>query len=100
MSNRWRRAVAALANPVRRRVYAEIVAGVPSTVADARRERSLFELREAGLLDGHNRVIETVFADLLAEDAPFVKTGVERFLDGERIAEYPSRPSERLKLLE
>lgn len=69
-----------------------------------KRERALSALSNAGLIeprsDGTFAVNETAFDTLLAQGAEPTKHGVERFLHGERIDQYPARMSERRELLE
>jgi hypothetical protein len=92
--NEWRRVVAALARPDRRRAYAALVLGLP--VED---DRALSDLRAAGLIDDGG-VIEEAFAALLADNAPVARTGIDRFVSGGRITQYPAKPSDRAAVLE
>ena len=98
MSNEWRRVAAALSNPVRRSVYAQLVLGV--TPSAPRLDRVLADLRGAGLISADNAVIDSAFADLLTAEAPVTRTGIERFIRDGRIEQYPSRPADRLSVLE
>jgi hypothetical protein len=85
--------VAALARPDRRRAYAALVLGLP--VDD---QRAVANLRAAGLVDDDG-VVEGRFAELLAADAPVVRTGIERFVIDGRIAQYPAKPTDRAAVL-
>lgn len=98
MSNRWRAVAAALADPYRRRVYAELVVGLPGSVG-RRREKAIADLRAAGLVDDVGAPTER-FAELLAESAPERLEGVDRWVRDGRIDQYPAKPSDRLELLE
>jgi hypothetical protein len=98
VSNEWRRVAAALSNPVRRSVYAQLILGVAPSAP--RLDRVLADLRGAGLISAENNVIDSVFADLLAADAPVTRTGVERFIRDGRLEQYPSRPDDRAMVLE
>ena len=108
MSNEWRRSIAALADPVRRQVYAQLVLDArtseSSEIRLKKRERALSALSNARLIeprpDGTFAVNETAFDDLLAQGAPPIKRGVERFLRRGRIDQYPAHLSERRELLE
>lgn len=99
MSNEWRRVAAALDHADRRRVYAEVVLGLPGTPG-AKREKSLAALRAAGLVDDAGRAIPTAFAALLAETPPSTRQGLERWVRDGVITDWPSRPADRAELLE
>ena len=98
MSNEWRRVVAALDHPERRRVYAEVVLGLPGSPG-AKRDKALAALRGAGLVDAEGRAIPTVFAALLAETPPVTRQGLERWVRDGVITDWPSRPADRAELL-
>lgn len=98
MSNQWRAVAAALADPSRRRVYAELVLGLPGTPG-RRREKAIADLRAVGLVDDGGTPTER-FVELLAESAPERPEGVDRWLRNGRIDQYPAKPSDRLELLE
>ena len=57
------------------------------------------DLTAAGLVN-ENGVVDGVFTELLAQNAPVVRTGVDRFLVDGRIAQYPAKPSDRVEILE
>ena len=98
MSNEWRRVVAALDHEERRRVYAEIVLGLPGTPS-ARREKSLAALRDAGLVDAAGAVIPNAFARLLADTPPVTRSGLDRWVRDGALVEWPSRPADRDEVL-
>ena len=98
MSNEWRRVVAALDHPDRRRVYAEVVLGLPGTPG-AKRDKSLAALQAAGLVDAAGRAIPTAFAALLADTPPSTRQGLERWVRDGVITDWPSRPADRAELL-
>jgi hypothetical protein len=94
VNNAWRRVVAALARQDRREAYAKLVLGLPVD-----NEKALRDLQAAGLVDG-TTVLDDAFADLLADDAPIARTGIDRFVRNGRISQYPAKPSDRAALLE
>lgn len=99
--NAWRRLVASLANPELRRVFAELVLAEDIQLTDARRERALGRLRDAGLVEPDGSLRDEVFTELLAASPPVVKRGVERFLDAEgRIQQWPTGADDRDELLD
>lgn len=98
MSNEWRRVVAALDHPERRRVYAEVVLGLAGSPG-AKRDKALEALRGAGLVDAEGQVIPTAFAALLAESPPVTRQGLERWVRDGVITDWPSRPADRAELL-
>ena len=104
MTNEWRRVVAALANPERRRVYASLVLGVAPDVAAPRLARALAALADAGLVrlsaDGSTTVVDNVFADLLALEPEIRREGLDRFVVDGRITQYPAKAALRRELLE
>lgn len=104
----WRPAVAALANPHVRRVFAQVVLGVETVrlgaeLGRSRRRRALDTLLVAGLVrEVEGRVVEDpqAFARVLAAHSLPRPTGPERFLDGHgRIDRYPADAGERRALL-
>ncbi|PYG00325.1 hypothetical protein SAMN05216184_104267 [Georgenia satyanarayanai] len=105
----WRPAVAALANPHVRRVFAQVVLGVETGLLGAdlgrsRRRRALDTLLGAGLVrEVDGRVVEEpdAFTRVLAGASRPRPTGPARFLDGRgRIDRYPADDGERRALLE
>lgn len=99
MSNEWRRIVAALDNPGRRAVYAELVLGVTG-LPTTKRSKAIAALRDAGLVDDEGKAIPDVFARLLAERPPVTRTGIDRWVEGGRIQHYPAKPADRREVLE
>lgn len=104
--NAWRPVVAVLANPRTRTIAASLMLGegleeACARLAPAARVRALGALADAGLLDpASGRFREERFRELLAADAPKRREGVERFLDGTSIRQFPAAAAERLRLLE
>lgn len=99
MSNEWRRIVAALDNPGRRAVYAELVLGVTG-LPGAKRAKAISALQGAGLVDDDGKAIPDVFARLLAEQPPVIRTGIDRWVSGGRIQHFPAKPADRREVLE
>lgn len=99
MSNEWRRIVAALDNGYRRAIYSEAVLGIPGEPS-AKRDRAMAALRGAGLVDATGLAIPDIFARLLAENPPVIRTGVDRWLRDGVIDSWPARADQRLELLE
>jgi hypothetical protein len=102
MADDWRRIVATLADPVRRRAYASVVLDVPIDLPPKKRDKALDALVAAGLIseDGDGfRVIEDAFTSLLAASPAVARTGVDRFVRDGRIVQYPVRADDRLELL-
>jgi len=99
MSNEWRRIVAALDNPGRRAVYAELVLGVTG-LPTTKRTKAIAALQDAGLVDDEGKAIPDVFARLLAEHPPVTRTGIDRWVVDGRIQHYPAKPADRLEVLE
>lgn len=96
--NEWRRIVAALTDERRRRAYAELVLGVPTTLTEKEHRRAVRALEDAGLVaDGI--VVDDAFARVLAEDPPSPRQGVERWLRDGRIEQFPAHPTDRDALL-
>ena len=99
MSNEWRRIVAALDNGYRRSVYSEVVLGIQGT-PNAKRDRAIAALRDAGLVDDSGAAIPDIFARLLAEHPPVTRTGVDRWLRDGAIDSWPAKAEQRRELLE
>jgi hypothetical protein len=97
MARNWRRIAATLADPDRRRVYAEAVLGLPGTPG-RKREKALDALHSAALIDADGRPTD-VFAELLAADPVPAKDGPERWLEDGRIRTYPAKRAQRRELL-
>jgi hypothetical protein len=111
MTEEWRPIVAALADPVRRAVYASVVGSDVGTAANTaaklnispkKRDRALAALVGAGLLlstEGGFVVDGTIFKRLLDQDPQPTKHGIDRFIRNGRIDQYPARPDDRTELL-
>lgn len=97
MSNAWRRAAAALADPQRRAVYAELVLGLPGTPGRAR-DRIVAGLVDAGLVTEDGAPTD-LFGRLLAETPAERREGVDRWLRDGRIEQYPAGAADRDELL-
>jgi hypothetical protein len=103
----WRPVVAALANtdlqPVLgRMLLGDSVEDALSGIAPSKKRRLRDALNRSGLITGtepHEKLNRSVFAELLAQAAEPKQQGVERFLNGERIAQYPANLTEREQLL-
>lgn len=102
MSNQWRRVVATLVNADQRRAFAEVILASDPELSSRRRERALAHLIEAGLVratdDGHEVDVDSLTA-LLESDPPLARTGLERFVQGGRLVQYPAKPADRLVVL-
>lgn len=99
----WRPLIAALANPQAREVIARLMLGESFTdaaadVPSARAGKLRAQFGRLGMLKGE-RFAPEVFAELLEAHAKPRAEGIERFLDGERITQYPVSPAQRLELL-
>ena len=99
----WRRVVATLADPDRRRLYARLVLrSEPLTLAalDAAGRRRLNALVAAGLarLDEGTATAADPFGELLRAEPVQRATGPERFLRNGRLADLPRTRRDRLEL--
>jgi hypothetical protein len=102
MAEEWRRIVAVLADPIRRRVYASVVLGIAPEVPAKKHEKALETLVAAGLLrhDGEAYVaVDDAFTSLLAASPVVTRTGVERFVRDGRIERYPVKAGDRAEML-
>lgn len=103
----WKPIVAALANAEMRAVFARIVLEPGSKrhfegFSPVRSERLVESLLKSGLIDesgGELAVSETVFRDALAAGTKPPPSGLARFMDGDRIVQFPSNLSDRVELL-
>ena len=104
-SDRWRPLIAILANPETRRVAAEMMLGgtLESATADlspSKRRRVTEAVARSGLIDVETRQFSPdVFRTILESAAVPKREGIERFLDGRRIRQYPANLDERGELL-
>ncbi|WEK61443.1 MAG: DUF2087 domain-containing protein [Candidatus Microbacterium colombiense] len=104
-SNQWRPLVAILANPETRRIAAELMLGATLESATAglspsKRVRVTEALVHGGLVNAATQSFEPdVFRSVLDAVAVPRQQGIERFLDGTRIRQYPANLEERGELL-
>jgi len=103
--NAWRSVIAVLANDDTRRMLARLLLGeslhsVTAQLPAGRRRSITRALERSGLIDAETGALrEQRFRELL-DTAPVARrAGVERFLDGGRIHQYPAKAGERLELL-
>lgn len=103
--NRWRPLIAILANPETRRVAAEMMLGgtLEAATADlslSRRRRVTDAVIHSGLVDpGTQAFAPDVFRAILDAAPVPRREGIDRFLEGKRIRQYPANLDERGKLL-
>ncbi len=99
-----RRILALLANPRAREAYARIVLGQSRPPANSAERRALERLIESGLVTENGTTlaapVEPLEGALGALPRREKREGLERFLEGERIAQYPANPGARVELLE
>mgnify|MGYP000075897914 CR=1 FL=1 len=103
----WRQVIAALANTDSQPVLDRMLLGNSvedafSGIAPSKQRRLLQPSNRAGLITGtapHEKLNRSVFAELLAQAAEPKQHGVQRFLNRERIAQYPANLTEREQLL-
>ncbi|WP_337004257.1 MULTISPECIES: DUF2087 domain-containing protein [unclassified Microbacterium] len=104
-SDRWRPLIAILANPETRRVAAEVMLGstldaATANLSPSRRRRVTDALVRSGLVDESTQLLAPdVFRAILESAAAPKREGVERFVDGQRIRQYPANLEERGELL-
>ncbi len=105
VSNQWRPLIAILANPHTRRVAAKLMLGasLDATLAGlspSKRARVVGALVNGGLLDATTHAFQPdVFRRVLDSVAVAKQEGIQRFLDGKRIRQYPANLEERGELL-
>lgn len=103
--DRWRPLIAILANPETRRVAAELMLGgtlesATAGLSPSRRRRVTEAVVQSGLVDPDTqRFAADVFRAILDSAAAPKRQGVERFVDGKRIRQYPASLEERGELL-
>lgn len=104
-ANQWRPLIAIFANPETRRVAVRIMSGETlesSTegLSPSRRKRVSTAIVRSGLVHSDRQTFDPdVFREIL-ESAPVAKReGLERFVDGRRIRQYPANLEERGELL-
>lgn len=104
-SDRWRPLIALLANPETRRVAAEVMLGstlesATANLSPSRRRRVTDAVVRSGLVEPTTqRLSPEVFRTILESAAVPKREGVERFVDGQRIRQYPANLNERGELL-
>lgn len=106
-SESWRPVIAALANPnlqpvLGRMLLGENLESALAGIAPSQQSRLRVALTRSGLIASESsdaQLNRAVFAELLARAAEPKKEGVHRFLDGDRIAQYPANLTERAHLL-
>lgn len=104
-SERWRPLIALLANPETRRVAAEVMLGgtlesATAGLSPSRRRRATDAVMRSGLVDEATRLLAPdVFRTILDSAALPKREGIERFVDGQRIRQYPANLEERGELL-
>ncbi|MGO1592384.1 MAG: DUF2087 domain-containing protein [Ancrocorticia sp.] len=105
--NQWRNIMAALANPDTRRVAAKLMLGEEFETASAeftpsKRRKVTAAIEKSGLVDPETGSLnESIFREALASGGaqPAKQRGIERFLHGKLIIQYPANSSERAELL-
>lgn len=101
----WKPVVAALANPETRRVLAELMLGGTLEAATAElspstRRRVTGAVLRSGVVDPDSHAFTPdALRAMLAASATPRKEGIERFLRGTRIAQYPANAAEHRALL-
>lgn len=102
---RWRPLVAVLANPETRRVAAELMLGATldratGGLSPSRRRHITQSLVNSGLIDRESHEFRPdLFRSLLDSSATPKREGVERFMVGDRITQYPASLQVRGELL-
>lgn len=101
---RTRQLLAVFANPQARAVAAHLILGEEldaalENVPKAKRAKVRDSLIAAGLVRGNGALDDAVFRELLAANAPTKKTGIDRFVEGGRIIQYPANLTEREEVL-
>lgn len=104
-ANQWRPLIAILASPETRRVAAQIMLGanldaVTEGLSPSKRLRVIEAVVNSGLVEADSRTFApNVFREIL-QSAPVAKRqGIERFVEGKRIRQYPANAGERGELL-
>ncbi len=99
-----RQLLAVFANPQARFVAAHLMLGEEldaalENVPKAKRAKVRDSLIAAGLVRDSGARDDAIFRKLLAANAPAKKTGIDRFLEGGRIIQYPANLTEREEVL-
>lgn len=104
-SNQWRPLIAILANPETRRVAAEVMLGgtlesATAGLSPSRRRRVIEVMIHSGLVQAGTQVFAPDVFRAILDSAPVPKReGIDRFVDGKRIRQYPANLEERGQLL-
>lgn len=104
-SNSWRSLVALLANPETRRVVARILLGddlesAISEVPEAKHSKLRKAVIQSGLLGDDSLTLDpNVFRLILASSPVVRREGINKFVEGKRILQYPANLTERGELL-
>ncbi|MDJ1114775.1 DUF2087 domain-containing protein [Microbacterium dauci] len=102
-AQRWKPLIAVFANPETRRAAAMLLLGETleqstAHLSPSKRSRVLGALRTSGLVTGDD-VDPEVFRRVLEATATPRREGIDRFLEGKRIAQYPADLTTRAGLL-
>lgn len=101
----WRPLIAILANPQTRRVAAEVMLGATLESATAglspsKRRRVTEAVIRSGLVHAGTQVLAPDVFRAILESAPVPRReGIDRFIEGKRIRQYPANLDERGELL-
>ncbi|MEB4615137.1 DUF2087 domain-containing protein, partial [Leucobacter sp. M11] len=101
----WRPVIAVLANPETRRVAAKLMLGgtledATAALPAAKRRRVAAALTQSGLIEPGSQVFAPgVFRAILAAAPVPKREGIDRFVDGTRIRQFPTNAEERVRLL-
>lgn len=106
VTNQWRPLLAVLANPTTRQVAALMMLGADldtacAQLASSTRPRVIRALVASGLVEKSTGAFrEDVFRSVLESSPPDKRVGVQRFVDGVRVRQYPANLRERGELLQ
>lgn len=104
-SHQWRPLIAILANPEMRRVASRIMLGealesATEGLSPSKRRRVTEALVRSGLIDADTQTfVPDVFQAVLDSASVPRREGIERFVDGTRIRQYPANLDVRGELL-
>ncbi len=104
-ANQWRPLIAVLANPETRRVAAQMMLGATLDVATeglspSIRRRVAGAVVHSGLVGADGQTLAPEVFRAVLESAPVARReGIERFVDGQRIRQFPANLEERGRLL-
>lgn len=103
--NQWKPLIALLANPETRRVAAEVMLGgtleaATASLSPSKRRRVTEAVIHSGLLQPGTQVFAPEVFRRILDAAPVPKReGIDRFLEGKRIRQYPAKLDDRHRLL-